>query len=177
MAVDPGEAAHRVTGDRGGAAVELLEIMVDQILETRLHATIIFARDEDEGIGSGQALRQLRHGGRRLASRIVAVAQVEHRQVDRLGIDQFRLVAQPFKAPDQIIRQPYAETAAPIGAVEDEDIECHAEPPAWMSRDLSHPVPIGSSRRSNLSIFHDTKLHFTWRNAIIASMIDTGGCG
>ncbi|SHL61079.1 dicarboxylate/amino acid:cation (Na+ or H+) symporter, DAACS family [Sphingobium sp. YR657] len=100
MAVHPGKTPHRVTGDRGRPAVELLEIMVDQILETRLHAAIIFARDEDEGIGSGQTLGKMRHGGGRLAGRVVAIAQVEHRQADRLGIDQFRLVPQPLKAAD-----------------------------------------------------------------------------
>ncbi len=78
MAVHPGIAARRIAGDSSGAAVEFLEIMIDQVLEARLDAAIIFARDEDEGVGSREAVGKRGHGLRRFAGRVVAVALVEH---------------------------------------------------------------------------------------------------
>ena len=70
-----------------------LEKMIRQVFQSGLDAPIIFAGDEDEAIRianlAGQALKLLW----RFSCRIFLVHAVEHRKVDRLGVDQFDVVA------------------------------------------------------------------------------------
>ena len=57
---------------------------------------------------------------RRLALRVFLVHAVEHRQADRLGVDQLDVVAARLEAVDEIVRQADAHAVGAIGAVEDQ---------------------------------------------------------
>jgi hypothetical protein len=100
--------------------------MVGEVLEPRLHSPIIFAGDEQEAVGGADLARELRHRGRRFAFRIFLVHAVEHREVDRLGVDQFGAVAARRDRFDDPAGELDPLPVAAIAAVEDEDVAAHA---------------------------------------------------
>src|SRR3546814_1808237 len=79
--------------------------MVGQILEARLWSPIIFAGDEQEAVGGADLAGQFLHRRRRLALRIFLVHPVEHRQADRLRVDQLGAVAAVVDGVDQPARE------------------------------------------------------------------------
>ena len=63
---------------------------------------------------------------RRFALRIFLVHAVEHRQADRLGVDQLDIVAARAQAVDDEIRKANAHAVGPVGTVEHENAIAHA---------------------------------------------------
>ena len=53
------------------------------------------------------------------------VHPVQHRQADRLGVDQFDIVAAGAQPLDDELREPDAHAVGPVGAVEDENAVGH----------------------------------------------------
>src|ERR1700722_2909849 len=104
--------------------------MIRQVFQSGLHTPIIFAGDEYEAIGfanlAGQALELLG----RFSRRIFFVHSVEHRKVDRLGIDQLDIVAAAAKPLNHEFGKPDAHPVGAIGAVENEDSIAHGSPSA-----------------------------------------------
>src|SRR3546814_18105650 len=91
--------------------------MVDEILEAGLQPAIIFAGDEDEAVGDRDDLGEGVHRRGRLARAIVAMAPVEHRQVDGLRVDQFGAVAPPGEGFHDPARALDALPGAPIPSI------------------------------------------------------------
>jgi len=74
--------------------------VVGQILEPRLHAPIVFASHEHERIGLADLAGERLHRGRRLARCVLFIHAVEHRQANRLGVDQLGLRAARLQRRD-----------------------------------------------------------------------------
>src|SRR5271163_3894747 len=112
--------------------------MIRQVFQPGLHAPVIFAGDEYEAIGlanlAGQAFERLGS----FSQRIFLVHPVEHRKVDRLGIDQFDVIAAAPKSLDHEFRKADAHPVGTIGAVKNEDSIAHGCPSAVPLR----PKPI-----------------------------------
>jgi len=100
--------------------------MVGQVLEAGLDAPIVFAGDEHEGVGRLDLARQRLERRRGLALGIFLVHPVEHRQVERLRIDQFGRGAALRKGADEVIGEADALPVGPVRAVEDQDGVAHA---------------------------------------------------
>ena len=120
-----GETAGRIADDGGRAPEPLFEKMVGEVFEAGLHAPIIFAGDEDKAIGTADFSRELFEHRRRLAFRVFLVHPVQHRQADRLGVDQFDIVAAAAQAFDDELRETDAHAVGAIGAVEDQNAMGH----------------------------------------------------
>src|SRR3546814_2405225 len=69
--------------------------------------------------------REFLHRWRRLSFRILLIHAVEHRQADRLRVDQFGAVAARIDRIDEPARELDALPALAIAAVEDEDMTRH----------------------------------------------------
>ena len=135
-----GEAAGRIARDRGGPPEPFLEEMIGEVFQARLHAPIIFAGDEDKSVGVADLARELFQRLRRLALRIFLVHPVEHRQADRLGVDQFDIVAAARASPSTTkLREADAHAVGAVGAVEHEDAMGHGGK-------LSHRIVPGDGR-------------------------------
>jgi hypothetical protein len=94
--------------------------MVGEILQARLDAPIMFAGDEDKAVSATDFAGELLRGLRRRAARIFLVHAVEHRQADRLRIDQRDVIPACAKTFDDELRQPDAHPVGAVGAVEHE---------------------------------------------------------
>src|SRR5690606_2872993 len=119
------ERACRVGSDRCGPPRELRQIMVDQVLEAGLESAIIFAGDKDEAVGRRDAIGQRVHRRGGLSCTIVAVAPVEHRQIDRLRVDQLGVIAACGDGLDDPARELDALSVAAVASVEDENRAAH----------------------------------------------------
>ena len=121
-----GEASRGIAGDRRGAPEPFFQEMVGQVLQPRLDAPIIFADHEHERVGGADLRRQRLERGRRGARGIFLVHPVEHRQIDRPGVDQLGHGAPRGERPHEIRRQPDPLAIRAVGAVEDQDMVAHA---------------------------------------------------
>ena len=120
-----GQTSGRIADDRGGPPEPLLQEMIGEVLQPGLDAPVVFAGDEDEPVGAADLLRQLFERRGRLALRILLVHPVEHRKVDRLGVDQLDVVASAAQPLDHVFGEPDAHPVGTIGAVENEDSVAH----------------------------------------------------
>src|SRR5690606_27377217 len=77
-------------------------------------------------VGGAELAGKLLHRRRRLAFRIFLVHPVEHRQADRLRIDQLGAVAARRDGIDEPARELDALPVAAIATVEDENVSDHA---------------------------------------------------
>ena len=95
--------------------------MIGQVLQPRLDSPIIFAGHEHEGVGiadpGGKGLQRVR----RLARRMFLVHAVQHRQADRLRVDQLDIMPALRQLGDGIVGEADAGTIPAIGAVENEN--------------------------------------------------------
>ena len=101
--------------------------MIGEVFQTRLHAPIIFAGDEDEGVGGLDLRRQLFERRRRRTGLIFLVHAVEHGQGDFPRVDQLGVGAARRKPRDDEIGQPDSHAVTPIGPVENEDVIRHGD--------------------------------------------------
>jgi hypothetical protein len=136
--VRAGQTAARVAGYRGWTPVPLFEKMIRQVFQAGLDSPIIFGGNENETIRVSDLLREPFHcrGSRTL--RIFFVHSIEHRQTDRLGIDQFDVVAAGAETFQHVIREPDAHSLGSIGAVEYEYPvrRCARNPLETLKRDV-----------------------------------------
>src|SRR3546814_21119992 len=82
--------------------------------------------DEGGAVGDRDDLGEGVHRRGSLARAIVAMAPVEHRQVDGLRVDQFGAVAARGEGFDDPARELDALPVAAIASIEDEDGAAHA---------------------------------------------------
>lgn len=121
---------------------------VRQVFQSGLDTPIIFAGDECEAIRianlAGQALKLLWGFPRR----IFLVHPVEHRKVDRLGVDQFDGIAPAPQPLNQEFGEADAHPVGTIGAVKDEDSIAHRSPSAakFTAEDAVGPGLVGGER-------------------------------
>ena len=120
-----GETPGRIAGNGGGTPEPFLEEMIGEVLQARLDAPIIFAGDEHKAVGVADLAGELFQRRGRLALRIFLVHPVQHRQADRLGVDQFDIVAAAAQALDDELREPDAHAVGAVGAVEHENAVAH----------------------------------------------------
>ena len=99
----------------------LFEEMIGQVLQPGLHAPIIFPRHEDKGIGCPNPVRKRLHRLWRRTRGIFLVHPVEHRQSNRLGIDQLGVFTASPKPGHDKVGKPNSQTIGPVRAVEDEN--------------------------------------------------------
>src|SRR3954454_1819521 len=99
--------------------------MVSEVLQPRLDAPVVFAGHEDESAGSADLLRELFKGCGSFALRVLLVHPIKHRQVYRLGVDQFDIVAPAPQPLDDEFGQTDARSIRPIGAVENKNPVAH----------------------------------------------------
>ena len=95
--------------------------MVGQILEARLNAPVVFADDEYECVGGANVGGERFHRGRGSALFIFLVHPIEHRQADRLGIDQDGVVAARAQALEDVIGQANSSAVGAVRAIDDEN--------------------------------------------------------
>ena len=88
-----GNAPRRIAGNGGGPPEPLPQGMVGQVLQAGLHAPVVLARDEDEGVGGADLLCQLLQGRWCGARRMLLLHAVEHRQADGLGVHELNVLA------------------------------------------------------------------------------------
>src|SRR5258706_4836680 len=119
------KTAGRIAGDGGGTPEPLLEKMIGEILQSRLHAPIVFAGDEDKALGIADLAGEFFQRGGCGAYRIFLVHPVQNRQSDRLGVDQLDLVAATAQALDHELREPNAHAVGPVRTVEHENAMAH----------------------------------------------------
>ncbi len=133
----------RIAGNCRGAPEPFFQKMVGEVLQAGLNAPVVFAGDEHKTVGaadlSGQPLQPLG----RLPLRMFLVHPVEHRQIDRLGVDQFDVIATGAKTLDDELREPDAHAVGTVGAVEDENAVAHD------GTRLSRHGPTGEIERSS----------------------------
>jgi hypothetical protein len=99
--------------------------MVGEVLQSGLDAPVVLAGHEDEPVGGADVVRQFFEGRGGLALRILLVHPVEHRKVDRLGVDQLDVIP-PLPEPlDDELGKADAHPVDTIGAVEDKDSVAH----------------------------------------------------
>src|SRR6202022_1682368 len=96
-----------------------------EVFQAGLHAPIIFAGDEHESVGLADLARQRFQRRRRRALRMLLVHAVEHREIDRLGIDQLDVATATLQPLHHEMRQPDSHPVGPVRAVEDEDAGAH----------------------------------------------------
>src|SRR5436190_8733248 len=99
--------------------------MIGEVFQAGLNAPIIFAGDEDKTVGVANLAGEFFEPLGRLALGIFLVHPVQHRQADRLGVDQFDVVAARAQALDNELREPDAHAIGAIRAVEYEDAMGH----------------------------------------------------
>src|SRR5262249_28433087 len=92
-------------------------------------APIVLAGDEHEPVGVADLASEPLKGLRRFASRIFLVHPVEHREVDRLGVDQLDVFAAAPQPLDHKLGEPDTHPIGTIGAIEDENAVAHIGPP------------------------------------------------
>src|SRR5881227_2375720 len=99
--------------------------MIREVFQSWLDSPIVFAGDEYEPVGVPDLARQLLEHLGGLAPRIFLVHPVEHRQVNRLGIDQLHLLPSPTQPLDYKPRKPDAHPVGTIGPIKYEDTIAH----------------------------------------------------
>src|SRR3546814_4454925 len=92
--------------------------------------------------------REFLHRWRRLSFRILLIHAVEHRQADRLRVDQFGAVAARIDRIDEPARELDALPALAIAAVEDEDMTRHR-----ITRSEEHTSELQSLMRISYAVF------------------------
>ena len=122
-------ASARIAHDRGGTPKPFLQKVVRKVLQSGLDAPIVLAGNEHEPVGAADLAREPFKGLGRFAFRIFLVHPVEHREADRLGVDQLDVVASASQPLDDILRQPDTHPIGTIGAVKDEDAVVQGKPP------------------------------------------------
>ena len=79
--------------------------MIGEVFQSGLDAPIILAGDEHESVGVADLGSEPFKGLGSFALRIFLVPPVEHREIDRLGVDQLDVVAPaPPDIPDVGVR-------------------------------------------------------------------------
>ena len=97
--------------------------MVEQVLERRRDAVIIFAADDQETVGTTIECREPFQGLGRLARRILLVHPIKQRKLQLKRVDQQRLVPARFKRVGDQMRGADAHSVAADRAQEDGDGE------------------------------------------------------
>jgi hypothetical protein len=95
--------------------------MVGEVLQPRLHAPVIFAGHEDEGVGRPDLFCEGLQRGRRLAAGMLLVHAVEHGEVDRPRVDELGRCTAFGKGADEPLGEANALPVGSIRAVEDQD--------------------------------------------------------
>src|SRR4051812_8400041 len=97
---------------------------------------------------SANLMCELFKGRGSFALRILLVHPVEHRQIDRLGVDQFDIVAPELQPLDYEFGEPNARSVGTIGAVENKNpIAHHIHSAAEMSRQRAVRRPLANRSR------------------------------
>src|SRR6185437_1470527 len=120
-----GEPAGRIADDGRRPPEPFLEEVIGEILLSRLHAPVVFAGDEQEGIRAADPGSQLLQRRWRSTRRIFLEHAIEHRQTDCFGVDQLGLLTALVQLAKHEVRQPNALAVAPVGAIEDENSVPH----------------------------------------------------
>src|SRR6266516_3786129 len=99
--------------------------MIGEIFKPRLDAPIVFAGDEHKTVGLADLACEFFQRGRRCACRIFLVHPVQHRQADRLGVDQLDITTAAAQALDDELRQADAHAVGAVRTVEYENAVAH----------------------------------------------------
>jgi hypothetical protein len=95
--------------------------MVEQVLQGRRNAVIIFAADDQKPVGAAVQLRELLKLVWRLPSWMLLVHPIEERELQFERIDEVHLVPTAFEFLDDQPRCPVAHSITPDGAEQDGD--------------------------------------------------------
>src|SRR5262245_17896690 len=108
--------------------------MIGEVLEPGLDAPIVFARYKHEPVSGADLAGKHLEGLRRFAFRIFLVHPVEHREIDRLGVDQLHVLTPMPQAIDHKLREPDTHPIGTIGAINDQNAVAHIDPPSVACR-------------------------------------------
>src|SRR5215468_3499159 len=103
-----GQPTRRIACNCRGTPKPLLEEMISEIFQSRLHPPIVFARDENKAVGRDDFAGQSFEGFWSFAFAILLVHPIEYGEVYLLGIDQFDVFASATQALDDKAREPNA---------------------------------------------------------------------
>src|SRR5262245_36457056 len=120
-----GEATGRIARNRGRPPKPLLQKMVGEVFQSGLNAPIILAGDEHEPVGAADLAGELRKGLGGISPRIFFEHPVEHRQVDRLGVDQLNVLTPAPQPPHHKLSEPDTHPVRTIGAIKNENAMAH----------------------------------------------------